>query len=464
MYKVLSIPRHSSLRWLCIAFLLVGLLVQAFPVEAQDGITVVANEHEHVFQESMAFSLSAKATSKITTVKLFFRIAGQTASHKVEFDLEPATEIDLEHVEDMADPSNYEPPMVDVLYWWTIQTEGGDKLKTDPVAFVYEDTRFTWDVLESDVVHLYWHDQDASFGQGFFDAAVAATADLSAEFDVTPDDPIAVVIYNSHQEFMAALQESSAEWTGAVNFGDKGCIAIGLGPMSWMEKVIPHELTHAMLYQVTKPPFGEIPRWLHEGLAMRSEGGTSLEERAALADAIEDNSLISLRVLNSAFGDAREQAILSYAESYSLISYIIEEHGSEKLGELIAVFAVGAHYDDAMLEVFGVDMDGMEDLWRAYIGAPAREGETRATPVPSPTATSESVPTPTPEAASDTTPTVTSEPAPTPTVVAALPTATLKSDEPTEPTATPVPRSVGPCFGAAPMVVLLALVLFPRRR
>jgi hypothetical protein len=195
---------------------------------------------------------------------------------------------------------------------------------------------------------------------------------------------------------------------------------------------------------------------------MRSEGGMSLEERSALADAIDDNTLISLRVLNSAFGDAREQAILSYAESYSLINYIIEEHGSEKLGELIAVFAEGAHYDDAMLEVFGVDMDGMEDLWRAYIGAPAREGETRATPVPSPTPTDE--PTPAVPSEVTSTPTATSEPVPTPTAVAALPTATPTLVNESAPTSTPVPRSAGPCLGAAPMVVLVALLLFPRRR
>ena len=91
-------------------------------------------------------------------------------------------------------------------------------------------------------------------------------------------------------------------------------------------------------------------------------------------------TLISLRVLNSPFADQRDRAILSYAESNSLVSFIIDEHGTDKLGELIAVFAQGAHYDDAMLNVFGVDMDGMEDLWRAYIQAPPRQGVTQATP------------------------------------------------------------------------------------
>ena len=36
--------------------------------------------------------------------------------------------------------------------------------------------------------------------------------------------------------------------------------------------------------------------------------------------------------------------------------------------------AVGAHQDDGLMEVFGFDVDGLEDEWRQYIGAPPREG------------------------------------------------------------------------------------------
>lgn len=437
--------------WLRAACLALWLLSWVYPIHAQEAVTVIADEHEHVFRESLTFRLKAQSSAKIASVKLFYRVTGQTSANKTELAFDPATSVELEHVEDMSDESNYQPPMIAITYWWVIENEDGGRLKTDVVSFVYEDTRFTWQVLEGKVVHLYWHDQDESLGQTFFDAAVEAATDLSSEFGVMPKDPISIVIYNSHQELMSTLAESSAEWTGAVNFGDTGTIAIGLGQMSWMEKVIPHELTHAMLNQVTKPPFGDIPRWMHEGLAMRSEGGMSLEERAALADAIEDDALISLRVLNSAFADAREQAILSYAESYSLINFIIDAYGTEKLGELIAVFAEGAHYDDAMIEVFGVDMDGMEGLWREHIGAPPASGETRATPVP----TATFVPSPTATRVPQGALTATA------TAVAAVPTSTPA--EVAQPTPTPTPRTTGPCLGAVPMIAVLALfALRPR--
>jgi hypothetical protein len=450
-----------------IGALILLLLALSWPAYAQEAITVVLDEHEHAFKESITFRLSARSADKITSVKLFYREGGQTASHKVELEFEPATSVELEHVEDMADQGSYRPPMISYTYWWLIENENGDRLKIDPVSFVYEDTRYNWEVLEGNLVRLYWHDQDQAFGQGYYDLAVAAAEDLSAEFGVSPKDPVPIVIYNSHDELMSALQEASKEWTGAVTFGEWGCVLIGLGSASWMEVVIPHELTHAILYMVTKPPFGGIPTWLHEGLAVRSEGGMSVEERTVLDEAIREDTLISLRVLNSPFADAREQAILSYAESNSLINFIIEEYGAEKLGELIAVFAEGAHYDDAMMEVFGVDMDGMEDLWREYIGAQPRSGVTRATPVP--TATSQ--PQPTATLVPSHTPTAASEPAPiaTATAVAVVPTptATRVAEQLPVPTPTPVPRSAAPCLGAVPaLAVLILFFLFrpqPRR-
>ncbi len=168
--------------------------------------------------------------------------------------------------------------------------------------------------------------------------------------------------------------------------------------------------------------------------------------------------MISLRVLNSPFPDSRERAVLSYAESNSLVSFIIEEYGSEKLGELISGFAEGAHYDDAMMQVFGVDMDGMEDLWRTHIGAPPRAGVSRATPLPRATFT--------PSEASEETKIPIPPIAATATVVAAVPTAT--PTRVAQKTATPAPAPLCaprlPCLGAAPVLLVLALFAVFRPR
>jgi hypothetical protein len=210
-------------------------------------------------------------------------------------------------------------------------------------------------------------------------------------------------------------------------------------------------------------------------LAVRSEGGMGREERLALEQAIEDNELISLRVLNSPFPDQRARAILSYAESNSLVEFLIQEHGTEKFAQLLQTFSVGAHYDDAMLEVYGVDMNGIEDQWRAYIGAEPRAEAQAATATPSPT------PTLTPQATTaDTTPAVqataspTVAPTETPVATPILPiaaTATALAAQP-QPTTTPVPEDPGedasslpaPCLGLLPALALLVILALYRPR
>jgi hypothetical protein len=444
--------RHSHGQALWFSFLVILLLVhvRTLPARAQSTITVIENEQQHVFKGPMTFRLVAESGNPIHSVELFYRVSGQTAAYKADVEVDPSVRIEVEHTEDMGADENYQPPMTTFTYWWVIEDEAGERLKTDPISFVYIDTRYTWQMLENDQVRLYWHDQDAEFGQDYFELATRAAAELNAEFGVQSTIPIAIVIYNSHQEFMSVLQEASAEWTGAVNFGKSGNIVIGLGDESWMMGVIPHELTHAVLYQIVQPPFGDIPRWLHEGLAVRSEGGMGAEERVALASAIEDDALIPLRVLNSPFPDQRERAVLSYAESSSLVDFIIEEYGSQKLGELLSVFAQGAHYDDAMMQVFGVDMNGMEDLWRAHIGAQPQSSVGQATPVP------QAIPT-RPSMQEPQTPMLPI--AATATALAALPrpTATPASVEDPAPTAQARPTWCSPCLGALPALVLLAL-------
>jgi hypothetical protein len=166
------------------------------------------------------------------------------------------------------------------------------------------------------------------------------------------------------------------------------------------------------------------------------------------------------------FADQRDQAILSYAESFSLVDFIMTEYGAESLGELIAVFAEGAHYDDAMMQVFGADMDGMEDQWREHIGASPRTGVTRATPAPAETYT----PTPAPPGMTEGTATAIPAPSATATAGVALlvPTATASPTMPSPPTPTtappPPPQSIVPCLGAAPAIGLLALYLVLRPR
>jgi hypothetical protein len=115
-----------------------------------------------------------------------------------------------------------------------------------------------------------------------------------------------------------------------------------------------------------------------------------------------------------------------------------------------------------LIKVFGVDMDGMEDLWREHIGAQPRKGATRATPAPSPTFTLEPTATSTVNATS--TPKVATPATATSVAIAPTATPTPTPAKPATPTSTPVPQGGRLCLGALPSIALLALFAFLRPR
>jgi hypothetical protein len=58
--------------------------------------------------------------------------------------------------------------------------------------------------------------------------------------------------------------------------------------------------------------------------------------------------------------------VLSYAQSYSLIEFLVTSYGQSKMLELLTAFSQGSSYDGALKKVYGFDMDGLNTLWRAY--------------------------------------------------------------------------------------------------
>ena len=52
-----------------------------------------------------------------------------------------------------------------------------------------------------------------------------------------------------------------------------------------------------------------------------------------------------------------------YRKSESVVTHLIEEYGAEKFRELLWEFGHGMSIDDALLETYGFDQDGLEREW-----------------------------------------------------------------------------------------------------
>ena len=133
--------------------------------------------------------------------------------------------------------------------------------------------------------------------------------------------------------------------------------------------VLTHELAHLLVNEATFNCFAGLDPWLSEGLAVYSEGPVSKYFQNALAGAITGEQLISVRSLSSSFPAAHSGAILSYAQSQSLVEFLIDTYGWEKMRRLLSIFKDGSTTDKALRTVYGFDRDGLNQQWKQHIGA-----------------------------------------------------------------------------------------------
>ena len=76
-----------------------------------------------------------------------------------------------------------------------------------------------------------------------------------------------------------------------------------------------------------------------------------------------------LKTLSGLFAADEDAAQLSYAESRSVVDFIISDprFGPQKLARTVATFKDGVTYDDALKAGLGVTTDDLDALWRASL-------------------------------------------------------------------------------------------------
>jgi len=362
---------------LCLLSLIVLLVLliffNAFPgvSPAQDEITAISSSALVAFPFAITFNLEAEASTQIVDIDLKYRLDRLSVipvTWRVDVDFTPGPTVDASWTWDMLETGGL-PPGTELEYWWLIEDAAGQKIETSPSTLKYDDLRYDWNSLTSEQVTLYWYQGNQSFAQQLMGATEDALQRLTSDTGLSLEQLAKIYIYASFEDLRGALVYPQ-EWTGGIAFSDYIVIAIGISPdnLIWGKRAMVHELSHLVVHQAVFGPFGLIPTWLDEGLAVYAEGELRSDLREQFDEAISRNELISVRSLSSSFPTDPDEARLSYAESFSLVDFLLDEYGSEKMSDLLGVFKAGSSYDDALIQVYGFDMDGLDAQWRASLG------------------------------------------------------------------------------------------------
>jgi hypothetical protein len=344
---------------------------------ADAGIRVIASSVDVNFPSQAVFTVEAESNVNIVDARLYYQVDRMNYAEVVSegwADFTPASKIGANWTWNMTNASL--PPGAEVTYWWMIKDADGNKVETSPEIMYFNDGRYIWRSLTGTIpqggeLTLFWYTGSDSFARELMDACEEGLAWLTQDIGTYPERPIKIYVYASDSDLKGAMIFSN-EWSGGVAFTDFGIIAISISPseLDWGKKALVHELTHLVVRQATFSPYGQLPLWLDEGLATYNEGELDPVLRSYLEEAILKDELISVRSLCSPFSAYSEKAYLSYAESYSLVEYLLDNYGQDKMRDLLALLKRGSTYDEALTEVYGFDLDGLDARWRATLTIP----------------------------------------------------------------------------------------------
>jgi hypothetical protein len=339
------------------------------------------------------------------------------------------------------------PPGAQLWWRWLVTAADGTGYESPRQTILWLDDIHAWQVITGGNVNLHYYEGGDSFGAELHDYAADALARLARDVGLRPERAVDLYIYANTQDMQdAILYEPS--WTGGQAFPAHNIVIIGISPvdLEWGRTTEAHEITHVLVGQLTFTCLGFVPTWLNEGLAMVGEGGLDAYQQPLFDQAVADDTLPSLRSLGGGFSEESTRANLSYSTSFSVVDFMIRSYGRQRMTSLLEGLRDGLPADEALTIVYGFDVDGLEDAWRADIGAAPRLAGAEATPVPTPTIVPTIVPVSgTPAAGSLPTAPGTAVPAAGPT---ALPT-------PAEAT----PLSPGPAFSLPSLSLEAKLIL-----
>jgi hypothetical protein len=356
------------------------LLLSPSLVVAENGIAVINSGVETNFPSQAVFTVEAESYADIVDVRLHYQVDKMNYARVVSegwADFTPATKIEASWAWDMRKASL--PPGAEVTYWWTIEDAAGNRFETSHEVTHFDDERYHWQSLtgsgffeKSQIsqngdaeLTIFWYEGDELFAQELMNACERGLARLTEDIGTYPGRPIKIYVYASVEDLQGAMIFPQ-EWTGGAAFTEFSIIVIGIPPsnLDWGKRALVHELTHLVVHQATFSPYAELPTWVDEGLAMYNEGELDPALSPYLQRAIFEDKLISVRSLCSPFSAEPEKAYLSYAQSYSLVEYLLDNYGQGKMLNLLTLLKQGNTYDGALAEVYGFDIDGLDAGWR----------------------------------------------------------------------------------------------------
>lgn len=356
-------------------------------VQAAPQADVQADSATLDFPNTVTFSATLSASTEIVSVTLEYGNEQLTCGEviaKAFPEFQPGNSVNASWTWDMRQSGSL-PPGSQIWWRWRYTDSSGKESVSETQTITWLDDIHSWKTVSNEDIRIHYYGKSETFAQTMLDAGIEGLRRNKDQAGMLPDAPVDIYVYPNYDDMRDAVLYEPA-WTGGQAYSDFNIIIMGVSgsDSTWDQNTVIHELTHVLVGRNAFSCIGTRPGWLEEGLAMYSEGSLDSGMQGLLDQAIRTNDLITLRSLNGGFSELPDKANLSYSQSYSVVKFLIETYGRQKMTDLLTALRDAKPIDDALLEVYGFDTDGLDSAWRESVGA-APLAVAQATSQPTPT-------------------------------------------------------------------------------
>ena len=230
---------------------------------------------------------------------------------------------------------------------------------------------FEWQFIQSEHFDIYF--TKGGLGLAEFTAQVAEDSYelIRADFRYDLVDRIKILVYNSHNDFGQTnvdLSPPEESVGGFTEFFKNRVVIPYEGEWEKFRHVIHHELTHAVMLQMVYGAGAQsiirgltqfqMPLWLIEGLAEYESRGWDIESDMFIRDATLNGYIPPVPYLGG---------FLAYKGGQSVLNYIAERYGDEKIGELLGKAKINKNLDRGLKKAIGIDTEELTERWHRYL-------------------------------------------------------------------------------------------------
>ena len=319
--------------------------------------------------EGIKFSIELLNYDEIDDIQVKFKIDGRN-SFQYEYLKLPKDNNLIEHFFSTLQSSRYVPPASKIEYYFEIFFKDGSTYRTEIKNDILLDSRFEWDLVQGDIVDVYFHGPVSRRAKNVLEACDKSVNDISNLLGVDSNKRISLVMYNNYSEMFDVVVKKSQTQAGSLitegqAFSTENIVIVDGGARSALG-VATHEITHIIVSRATKDSYVGVPLWLNEGLAEYGNIEQDSGYDRYLEWAVDTNRLFPFSSLNRFPGNPN-LTLVAYGQSKSFIEFLVKEYPKENMKNLMKEISGRKSIDDSFISSYGKNLNQLESEWKSTL-------------------------------------------------------------------------------------------------